>query len=109
MKDTNTVEKPDAKQQVRKGEEIDEVKLKSYLKSKDFLSASDDQWNVTQFTHGYSNLTYLIETRDKTFVLRRPPAGAVKRGHDMGREFNVQKGDISFFFKSTRNVYICRR
>ena len=42
-----------------------------------------------QFPGGYSNLTYAINVENKDYVLRRPPFGAVKRGHDMGREYKV--------------------
>ncbi len=46
--------------------------------------------NITRFTHGYSNLTYCLETANKEFVLRMPPPGAnIKSAHDMGREFRV--------------------
>ena len=39
---------------------------------------------------GRSNLTYLVHTGDREFVLRRPPLGHVlATAHDMGREFRV--------------------
>jgi aminoglycoside phosphotransferase (APT) family kinase protein len=42
---------------------------------------------VQQFPGGYSNLTYLLRSGDREWVLRRPPFGSkVKRAHDMGRE-----------------------
>jgi len=45
---------------------------------------------ITRFTGGYSNLTYLLQTNDKEYVLRMPPHGAnIKSAHDMGREFRV--------------------
>ncbi len=45
---------------------------------------------VTQFTGGYSNLTYCLHTTDRDYVLRRPPPGAnIRSGHDMAREFRV--------------------
>ncbi len=77
-------------QNVRKGEELNESLLKKFLKEKDLINAVESNWKVTQYTHGYSNLTYLIEIEDVEYVLRRPPFGAIKRGHDMGREFKVQ-------------------
>jgi len=45
---------------------------------------------IGRFTGGYSNLTYLLQTEHKEYVLRKPPAGAnIKSAHDMGREFKV--------------------
>jgi aminoglycoside phosphotransferase (APT) family kinase protein len=45
---------------------------------------------VTRFPGGYSNITYCIETADKEWVLRMPPAGAqIQSAHDMGREFRI--------------------
>ena len=79
-------------QKVRKGEELPANKLKLYLQKHDLISSIESELHVTQFTHGYSNLTYLIAIEGKEFVLRRPPFGAIKRGHDMEREFKVQSG-----------------
>jgi len=49
-----------SKQEVRKGEELPEKK------------------------------TYLLSSEGKEYVLRKPPVGAIKRGHDMSREYKVQ-------------------
>lgn len=86
-------------QRVRKGEELSEETLKKFLLKEDLIQDQNSDWQVTQFTHGYSNLTYLISIEDKEYVLRRPPYGAVKRGHDMGREFKVQSGVYPTFSK----------
>lgn len=77
-------------QKVRKGEELPEDKLKAFLAAQSLISSEQSALSVEQFTHGYSNLTYLLSIEDKEYVLRRPPFGAIKRGHDMGREFRVQ-------------------
>lgn len=77
-------------QNVRKGEELNEQLLKVFLKENALINSDKSHWEVTQYTHGYSNLTYLIQIENKEYVLRRPPFGAIKRGHDMGREFKVQ-------------------
>lgn len=74
---------------VGKGEELPIEKLKSFLADKQIISNSSGDIEIKQFTNGYSNLTYLIETEEKAFVLRCPPAGAIKRGHDMHREYKV--------------------
>ena len=74
--------------QIREGEEIDNLRLNAYLQKEipDFGHIE----TITQYKGGFSNLTYLIETIDGDYVLRRPPHGAsAKGGHDMGREFRV--------------------
>ncbi|WP_299897480.1 phosphotransferase family protein [uncultured Aquimarina sp.] len=86
-------------QDVRKGEELNEEALKSFLQKNDLIQSIESPWKVTQYTHGYSNLTYLVAIEDKEYVLRRPPFGAIKRGHDMGREFRVQSGIYKAFPK----------
>ncbi len=86
-------------QNVRKGEELDEKKLKAFLQKEELIANAQSDWEVTQFTHGYSNLTYLIQIENREYVLRRPPFGAIKRGHDMGREFKVQSAIQKVFPK----------
>ncbi|VAW16938.1 POSSIBLE ACYL-COA DEHYDROGENASE FADE36 [hydrothermal vent metagenome] len=78
------------KQQVRKGEELNEETLKQFLYKNNLINLVYSELLVVQFTHGYSNLTYLLKIENKEYVLRRPPKGAIKRGHDMGREYRVQ-------------------
>ncbi|WP_109437745.1 phosphotransferase family protein [Aquimarina sp. AU119] len=86
-------------QNVRKGEELNEKTLKMFLQKEGLIDSHQSDWQVTQFTHGYSNLTYLLQIESKEYVLRRPPFGAIKRGHDMGREFKVQSGIYATFPK----------
>ena len=86
-------------QQVRKGEELPEKSLKEFLVSHELIHSNKSELLVKQFTHGYSNLTYLLTIENKEFVLRKPPKGAIKRGHDMGREFKVQSGVQKVFSK----------
>ncbi|WP_246615873.1 phosphotransferase family protein [Aquimarina litoralis] len=86
-------------QNVRKGEELNENTLKPFLLDKGLIEDVKSPWKVTQYTHGYSNLTYLLEIENKEYVLRRPPFGAIKRGHDMKREFKVQSGIYKAFPK----------
>ena len=74
--------------QIRQGEELNLNFLNDYLKSQ--LSDFEEITEITQFSGGYSNLTYLIKCDLKEYVLRRPPFGAnIKSAHDMGREFKV--------------------
>lgn len=43
-----------------------------------------------QFSAGYGNMNFLIQTKEKPFVLRRPPLGPVPQGaNDMGREHRI--------------------
>ena len=86
-------------QQVRKGEELPEGKLKEFLVQKELIRSVDSDLFVKQFTHGYSNLTYLLQIEEREFVLRKPPVGVIKRGHDMSREFRVQSGVQKGFSK----------
>lgn len=83
--------KPEADKavEVRAGEEIDKVRLNEYLQEElpGFTAIS----TIQQFGGGYSNLTYLINTKDTAYVLRRPPFGAkeIRGGHNMEREFSI--------------------
>jgi len=89
-------------QKVRKGEELNEVLLKKYLQENELIDSVGSDLFVQQFTHGYSNLTYLLEIENNQFVLRKPPIGAIKRGHDMSREFKVQSGVSKVFSKAPK-------
>ncbi len=75
--------------EVRKGEELDEKNLKEFLLENELINSEKDELEITQFSNGFSNLTYLLKVDKKEFVLRRPPFAAPKRGHDMSREFKV--------------------
>jgi len=86
-------------QNVRTGEELPEIPLKKYLKEINLIDSIESDLYVQQYTHGYSNLTYLLKIEEKEYVLRKPPKGAIKRGHDMRREFNVQSAVSKAFSK----------
>ena len=86
-------------QKVRKGEDLPEAKLKQYLRDLNLIQSLDSDLFVDQFTHGFSNLTYLLKIENKELVLRKPPKGAIKRGHDMSREYKVQSGVMKAFSK----------
>lgn len=73
---------------IRSGEEPDRYKLNEFLKGE--WEGIGEIKEVLQFPGGFSNLTYLLSTENKEYVLRRPPIGAnIKSAHDMGREFDV--------------------
>jgi len=89
-------------QEVRKGEELQEESLKLFLQSSGLIESKNSEWKVSQFSTGFSNLTYLIKIEGKELVLRRPPHGAIKRGHDMGREYKVLTGLNRGFSKAPK-------
>lgn len=96
----------DSATEIRQGEELDLKKLEEYLA--EHLPDFARQLEVSQFPSGFSNLTYLIKTGDKEYVLRRPPFGAnIKGGHDMSREFRVLKALESAYTKIPRAVLFC--
>lgn len=75
---------------VSSNEAPDRNQLQKYLY--DHLPGFDGEWTLEQFPGGYSNLTFLLKTEDKAYVLRKPPNGAdIKSAHDMGREYSVLK------------------
>ena len=86
-------------QKVRKGEDLNAILLKKYLRQNNLINSIESDLFVEQFTHGFSNLTYLLQIENKEFVLRKPPIGAIKRGHYMGREFKVQSSLETHFLK----------
>ena len=72
---------------IRSGEELDEKILAKYLQDKIDIAG---EISILQFPSGFSNLTYFIQSKEKEYVLRKPPHGAnIKSAHDMGREFKV--------------------
>lgn len=92
--------------EVRKGEEINIRKLRSYLK--EHLPGADGEMNVKQFPSGFSNLTYLIAFGSREFVLRRPPMGTkAKTAHDMNREYRILKSISDSFARVPRPLHYC--
>lgn len=88
----------DQAKEIRTGEEIDESSLELFLNQniKDFGKIT----GIKQFPGGYSNLTYLILTEERSYVLRKPPKGAkaIKGGHNMHREFEILESLINSGF-----------
>lgn len=89
-------------QQVRKGEELNEQTLKKFLQDQKLITDTNSDLSVSQFSTGFSNLTYLLQIENKEMVLRRPPVGAIKHGHDMGREYKVLSGLNQGFSKAPK-------
>jgi aminoglycoside phosphotransferase (APT) family kinase protein len=73
---------------IRQGEELNIEVLNTYLN--EHIQGFTGISHIFQYPNGFSNLTYLITTPNKEYVLRRPPFGAqAKGGHDMSREYKV--------------------
>lgn len=82
-------------------EDLNESALLAFLKSR--LDIDGDDFRITQYSGGSSNLTYLVEAGGTSLVLRRPPPGnTVKSAHDMGREFRVLSKLAEVYDKSPR-------
>lgn len=78
----------DQARDVRPEEALDLVALSKYLSTA--IPNFEGITELKQFPGGYSNLTYLLKTSRREFVLRKPPKGAkIKSAHDMKREYNV--------------------
>jgi aminoglycoside phosphotransferase (APT) family kinase protein len=92
---------------VRQGEELDQVKLQTYLRG--VLPGFEKEISIQQFPSGYSNLTYFIQASGHHYVLRRPPVGAnIKSAHDMEREFLVlTKLKEAGYSKVPEAIHLC--
>jgi aminoglycoside phosphotransferase (APT) family kinase protein len=63
---------------------------------------------ATKFPTGQSNPTYLIETPDKKYVLRRKPSGKLlKSAHAVDREFRVLTALQTVGFPAPRPIALC--
>ena len=91
---------------VRAGEELPLGRLETYLK--DNMPNATGSLSVEQFSHGHSNLTYLVRFGTLELVLRRPPFGnQVKSAHDMGREYRVLSKLHSIYAPAPRPNLFC--
>jgi aminoglycoside phosphotransferase (APT) family kinase protein len=91
---------------VRSGEELETARLEPYLR--DHLPGFAGQLRVEQFLHGYSNLTYLLRSGNREWVLRRPPFGnRVKTAHDMSREYRVLSALHAMYPPAPRAFFHC--
>jgi aminoglycoside phosphotransferase (APT) family kinase protein len=90
---------------VRTGEELDQAALASYLQNKLDGAAN---LSIEQFPGGHSNLTYLLRTPGREYVLRRGPLGPVApKAHDMAREYMVLKAAHPFFDAAPEVFHLC--
>ncbi len=90
---------------VRAGEELNQEALVAYLKGK---IEGAEQLTIEQFPGGHSNLTYLLRTPAREYVLRRGPLGPVApKAHDMAREYKVLKAVHPFFRPAPEVFHLC--
>lgn len=92
---------------VRQDERFDAGALAAWMASVGGLPGGVPE--VTQFSGGKANLTYLLAFPDGTeLVLRRPPLGPLAEGsHDMAREHRVLSRLWRSFDKAPRAVALC--
>jgi aminoglycoside phosphotransferase (APT) family kinase protein len=75
---------------VREGEDFDRQSFQRYLTHHVGGWSVEEALKVTQFTTGFSNLTYLIRSGENETVMRRPPFGPLPpKAHDMKREYQL--------------------
>ena len=90
---------------VRSGEELDRAALTKYLADK---IEGGSSLAIEQFPGGHSNLTYLLRTPVREYVLRRGPLGPVApKAHDMAREYMVLKAVHPFFDAAPEVFHLC--
>src|SRR5580692_8165219 len=91
---------------VRAGEELNHQALTDYLQGK---IEGAENLSVEQFPGGHSNLTYLLRTPVREYVLRRGPLGPVApKAHDMAREYTVLKAVHPFFRPAPEVFHLCQ-
>src|SRR6202000_1606087 len=75
---------------VKAAHRFDPARLESYLS--DSVPGFSGPLALRQFESGQSNLTYLLITPNRTYVLRRKPPGVLlKSAHAVDREFRVMQ------------------
>ena len=90
---------------VRAGEELDRETLARYLRDK---IEGGGELEIEQFPGGHSNLTYLLRTPARDYVLRRGPLGPVApKAHDMAREYRVLHAVHPFFAAAPEVFHLC--
>jgi aminoglycoside phosphotransferase (APT) family kinase protein len=92
---------------VRQDEDFDVDALAAWMADVDGLPDATPE--VTQFSGGKANLTYLLRfPGGEELVLRRPPLGPLAEGaHDMSREYRVLSRLWRAFEKAPRALALC--
>ena len=92
---------------IRCGEELDIARLRRFLSGK--IEGAEQGLELEQFPGGHSNLTYLVRTGGREYVLRRPPLGPVPpKAHDMAREFHVLAQVAPLYPPAPRVYLLCQ-
>jgi len=90
---------------VRAGEELNREALSGYLRGK---IEGAENLTIEQFPGGHSNLTYLVRTPAREYVLRRGPLGPVApKAHDMAREYIVLAAVHPYFAGAPEVYHLC--
>jgi acyl-CoA dehydrogenase family protein 10 len=75
---------------VRKGHELDVSKVLPLLAEAGAIPSATAACEVSQFSHGQSNPTYLLDVGGQRLVLRKQPPGKLLRGaHAVDREYTA--------------------
>ena len=91
---------------IRPGEELNLAALAGFLRGK--IEGVEGGISVEQFPSGHSNLTYLLRTADREYVLRRGPLGPVApKAHDMAREYRVLQAIHPHFPETPKPYVLC--
>jgi aminoglycoside phosphotransferase (APT) family kinase protein len=91
---------------IRAGEELPVERLREYLRGK--IEGAEEDIAIEQFPGGHSNLTYLVATGGREYVLRRAPHGPVApKAHDMARECRVLQAVHPYFPPAPRPYLLC--
>ncbi len=92
--------------EVKSGHGFDLGRLESWLRGR--LDGFAGPLAVRQFASGMSNLTYLLQTPDRQYVLRRKPPGVLlKSAHAVDREFRVMSALAAAGFPVPRPLAFC--
>jgi aminoglycoside phosphotransferase (APT) family kinase protein len=91
---------------VRPDEAFDVGRVAEWLSNR--LPRAVGRPQVSQFSGGHANLTYLLTYEEDELVLRRPPIGPVApSSHDMSREFHVLSRLWRSFEPAPRALQLC--
>jgi aminoglycoside phosphotransferase (APT) family kinase protein len=97
---------PEEARPPRAGEELDAAAVAGFLGRA--LPGFSGEVEISQFPGGASNLTYLLRTGGREWVLRRPPFGTKARSaHDMGREYRILSRIQAVFPYAPRTLLFC--
>ena len=92
--------------QVLDAHRFDEIALARYLR--EHADGFDEPLQVRQFQGGQSNPTFLLESGDRRFVLRKkPPGQLLPSAHQVEREYRVQRALEDTAVPVPRQILLC--